>query len=315
MANQRTFLAQGLVCNGIALGGTSRISFSPRFKGILRSRADGQIGSEDVNRVGLGIDVSIETDDVTKVNAALDATPGNTTFSVKESGSANYHHYKITAASQHNAIVLTGMRVSFPKNDYARLTLSGRVRFANAAHVLADVLKIDSINTTPPSLTAPVRLYRGNSANFDVYPLDSPESIPLHLESADLSMDAVVIEDSSDADIGTTAVDIVGWNPLQVTLTHRDAKNSGAVPAGTVSAKLLGYTQGELQFQLLESRGGGNYVVAVQNLLWTGADQDEGEDYSLFKMSGEAGWRRMYDPYDVLTMNGDDKLFSIELPT
>jgi len=301
MANRRTFNAQALSCNGVALRGLSRLTFTARYRNVIRSRLDGAAGTQDVNRTGLSVDVSIETSDVTKVLDALAATPGNTTFHVKESGTADWHHYTVTG------IVLTGMRMTLNHTAHATMTLTGRVRFASGVSTLNNVLSVTSIDTTPPTLAYPVRLYRPHGLTFTPYGL--PTYGPVHVQSVELSMDAVVHDDFGDLDIGITAVDVPGFNPMQVTVNHRDALIPGTLPSGTIAAAMADEAHGLLNVTLKESTQDANYDLAVENLLWTGMTENESEGYSEFTLNGEAGWRKVDGT--TLNLNSDPKLFSI----
>lgn len=311
MANQRTYEVQGLVLNGVNIGGLAKISFSSRFKKIGAPQATGAFGAQHVNRRALGTDVTVECADVIKGPAALAAAVGNTTFSVKESGSPNYHHRTVPG------IVLHGLHIRIPKHDSASLTLLGRMRFPAGASVLADLLKITSINTMPPAATQPIWLYGPHGLSFDEYPVGTPIVTPLHVESIDLTLAFPVLDDSADADVGETAVDLLSPDTLKLNITHRDAKNSATLPAGTISAALLGMAEGNFQVSLFSAAGGAEYGLAIENLAWTGEDEEEsGPDYSIFRMSGEAAWKRASDGVDLnlytnIPHTGAANLFSI----
>ncbi len=302
MPNQRTFLAQGLSANGVAIGGLASIAFSAAYRNVVQSRSDGAIGSEDVDRAGLAVDVAVECTDITKVNALLAAAVGNTTFSGKESGAATWHNYTVPG------IVFHGMRINIPKGADATLSLSGKVRFPAAATELDGILALTAASGSAPTLTYPARLYRPQSASFD--PDGAATAIaPIHTESLSLALDAEVIEDFADNDIGHTAVDIVGWRPLQITLTHRDAK---AVSPSHITAQLLKAVRGVLT-ATLQGRGGAggtpaaNQVLTVNNVLWTGANHRDGGEYSEFSLNGSSGWKAGATAYQI---NSATKLFS-----
>lgn len=300
MANQRTFLAQGLSLNGVAVGGLASIGFSAAYRSVVESRSDGAIGAEDVDRAGLDVDVAIECTDVTKVNAILDATPGTTTWSGKESGAATWHNFTIGAASP---IVITGARLNFAKGADATLSLTGKIRFAASATELDGVIALTGASGAAPSLTYPARLYRPTTASFD--PDGAATAIaPLHIESLGLSLDAQVIQDFADADVGHTAVDIVGWGPLRTTMTHRDAK---AVAPSNINAQLLKAVRGVLTVMLLGRGGAANKTLTINNLLFSGASQRDQTEYSEFTLNGSSGWKNGATVYAI---NSGTKLFS-----
>jgi len=304
MANKRVFQAQALTVNTVAVGGLARISFDATYRDVIRSRPDGAFGVEDVDRTGLVIGVTIDCTDVVKINQLLASTPGDMTFYAKESGTATFHKYTIVSADAKT--VLTGGRLSFPKNADGTLSLSGRLAVTDGTKDLKDVLKVDDAEAAPV-LTYPVRLQRPHNASFDPDGAD-PAIAPIHLESVELSLDAVVIDDYADADVAVTAVDVVGWNPLRTTFSHKDASPSGVVPIGDISGKLMGAVRGVLTVLLLGRGGAANKTLTVNNLLFTGARPEFGDGYGTFGMSGESGWKNGATTY---AMNSGTKLFQI----
>lgn len=299
MANKRVFQAQALTVNGITVAGLSRISFDASYRDIIRSRPDGAVGVEDVDRTGLVINVTIECADVTKVNALLDAAPGTLLFYARESGAATYHKY----ATAGSTCVLHGMNMNFAKNSDATLTLRGRLAVTSGASDLKDVLKVDD-GEAAGTLVYPVRLQRPNSASYSVGPLT-----PLHLESMNLSLDAVVIDDYADADIAVTACDVVGWNPLRTSLVHKDATmKTGTPPLEDITGQLMNAARGTLTVTLLGRGGAANKTLTISNLLFTGAQPDFGPEYGQFTLSGESGWK---NGATIYSMNSTNKLFSI----
>lgn len=296
MANRRIFQAQGLVTNGVAIGGMSTIGFNAAFRDVIQSTPDGAVGVEDVDRAGLRVGVSLQCTDVTKVNAILDAPVGNTTFSGKESGATTWHHYTVSQ------IVWTGMNLGLNKNGDATLRLDGVVRFPNSTDGLAQIIALTGGGPTPPTLAYPARLYRPFQASFT--PDGASAITPLHTESINLSLAANVLEDYADADVGHTAVDIAGWNALQVTHVYRDAL---AVSPSDVSAQILGGARGVLAVSLKGRGGAADQVLTINNVLWTGSDSNHQAGYTDFSMPGVAGWKNGATVYGL---NSGTRLFS-----
>ena len=303
MANQRTFLVQGLNLNGVALGGLATIRFTAAYRAVVVSTPDGAFGAEDVDRAGLAVGVQIVCADVTQARNALTAAVGDTTFSGKESGANTWHDYTVPG------IVLTGMNLSITKAADAQLTLDGVVRFPSGTADLDDILTVTGGGGAAPSLTYPVRLFRPFNAAFDAGYAGSPIS-PLHVESVQLALAAQVNEDFADADIGHTAVDIVGWQPLQVSLVHRDAQIPPGDPSH-ISSKLMGAARGKLTVQLKGRGGAADKTLTVENLLWTGLTQEDKADYTDFTLTGQSGWRRQAAPADVVYDLSTTPLFDI----
>lgn len=303
MANKRVFQVQAATVNGVAVAGLSRISFDASYRDVVRSRPDGAVGVEDVDRVGLVIGVTIECADVMKVNQLLNAAPGTMLFYAKESGAATYHKYT-TAGS---TLVLTGMDMNLQKNVDAALTLRGRLAVTSGSSDLKDVIKVDD-GEVAGTLVYPVRLQRPNNASYSVGPLT-----PLHLESMNLSLDAVVIDDYADADVAVTAVDVVGWNPLRTTLVHKDATmKSGTAPLEDITGQLMNAARGILTVTLLGRGGAANKTLTINNLLFTGAQPNFGPDYGQFTLSGESGWKNGAQLYTLDDVTGGKlRLFQI----
>lgn len=304
MANKRVFQVQGLVTNGQEVGGMASLNFDPVYGDVIESTPDGAGGVEDVDRASLGIGASLTCSDVSKMAVLLDSTPGDTTFWGRESGAATYKKYTIGSAD--GKIVWSGANLSIPKNADGSLTLNGRVRFADATKELADVLKLTAgSDGTGKVQTYPARNYRAYSASFD--PDGAGAAIaPLHVESLALALSATVHKDSSDSDIGETAVDLGGWNTLEVTLVHRDAS---AVAPGDISGELMAAARGVLTVSLRGRGGAAAKILTVNNLLWTAAPVTHGPGYAEFTLTGKAGWRKTDGT--ELSLTGADKLFTI----
>jgi len=303
MANKRVFQAQALTVNGVAVAGLSRISIDASYRDIIRSRPDGAVGVEDVDRTGLVFNVTIECTDVTKVNELLASTPGTLMFYARESGAATYHKYT-TAGS---ICVLHGADLRFAKNADAVMTLRGRLAVTSGTSDLKDIFVVDDAEAAG-TLVYPVRLQRPNTASYD--PDGAAAAIaPLHLESLDMSIDAVVIDDYADADIAVTACDVVGWNPLRTSLVHKDASmQSGTAPQRDITGEIMNAARGVLTVVLLGRGGAANKTLTINNLLFNSARPDFGAEYATFTLAGESGWKNGATVYQ---MNSATKLFSI----
>jgi hypothetical protein len=302
MANRRVFQAQALTANGIAVAGLSRISFDAGYHDMIRSRPDGAAGVEDVDRSGLVIGVTIECTDVTKVNQLLAATPGGVQFYARESGAITYHKYATLAS----ICVLTGMNLRLAKNADAVLVLRGWLAVTSGSSDLKDVLRVDD-GENAGTLVYPVRLQRPNSADYD--PGGGDTISPIHMESLEMSLEAQVIYDYADADVAVTAVDRVGWNPLQTTFTHKDATmQTGTPPQPDITAALMNAARGTLAVQLLGRGGAAGKTLTIRNLLFSRAQPDFGPEYGMFTLSGESAWRNEATVYQV---NTGTKLFEI----
>lgn len=296
MANNRVFLAQGLSTNGQAVGGMASLGFDAAYSDILRSSGDGAVGVEDVDRAGLGVNVSLECTDVMLINAILAANVSNTTFSGKESGNTKWQNATVPG------IVYHGADVNLGKAADGTLSMRGAVRFADGTKKLADVIQILGGQSSAPSQTYPARLYRPHGAAFNPGVVINPE----HLESVRLSLSANLLQDYSDEDVGMTAVDVIDWGDLAVTLVHKDASQ---VAGSDRSTQLMEAARGVLTVSLLGRGGAAGKTLTVNNLLWTNVSQQRAREYWVFTMTGAASWRK--PDSTAYTLNESPKLFSI----
>jgi hypothetical protein len=236
---------------------------------------------------------------VAKINAILDAAPGATTFSGKESGTSTYQDRAVSG------IVLNRASLDLSRDADGTLQLDGVVRAADPSDTLATIIGVTGAQTPGPALTYPARLYRPHAASFD--PVGVPAAIaPLHTQSVRLSLDAPVFEDFADDDVSLAAVDRGEWGAPTVSLTHRDAT---PVAPGDKQAALLDAVRGVLTVELKGRAGAADKLLTINNLLWSGGDENHQREYTDFTLNGLCGWRET-GPI-IYTLNGAPKLFSI----
>ncbi len=293
MANKRAFLAQGLVTNGVSVGGLANLDFDASYVDVIESPPNSAFGVEDVDRGGLKIGASMSCTDITKANAILNSTPGTTTFSGRESGLATYKDY-VT-----QAIVWSGMDMTLAKNADGQLNCNGTLRFAANTTALANAIAVTPTQTAP-TFVAPVRLYRPNSASFN----PGVAIAPGHVQSVRLALAGNLEEDYGDDDIGHTAVDLKSWGSLKTTLVFRDASDAAT---SDVASQLMAAAKGVLTVTLLGRGGAASQTLTVNNLLWTNVKKTQGEGYFEYTMSGVSGWKNGVTLYDMSA----SKLFSI----
>lgn len=305
MANKRVFQVQALTVNGVTVAGLSRLSIEAGYRDIIRSRPDGAVGVEDVDRSGLVFSLTIECNDVMKVNQLLASTPGTLLFYGKESGAATYHKYTTTAS----ICVVHGADLRFAKNADATLTVRARLAVTSGTSDLKDIFLVDDAEVAG-TLVYPVRLQRPHNAVYDPGAAGGGDTIaPIHLESLDMSIDANLIDDYADADIAVTACDVAGWNPLRTSFVHKDASMVGTpAPKPDITSMLMNAARGSLTVTLLGRGGGANRTLLINNLLLTNARPDFSAEYAQFNLSGESGWKNGATLYE---MNSGTKLFSI----
>jgi len=297
MANNRVFLAQGLTTNGIAVGGLAEISVDAGYQNIIRSSPDGAVGTEDVDRAGLAVDVSLSGTDVTKGNAILAAAVGDTEFYGKESGAATWQKRTMPGVLWHS------LDLDLPQTADGSMSLRGAIRFAEGTTTLAQVIAATGEQTQQPVITYPARLFRPHNAIFD----PGSEIPPKNLVSVRLALAVEqLLQDFGDDDLGMTAVDITGWNDLQVTLVHKDASEINGRDRAT---QLIEAGRGILTVTLMGRGGAANKTLTINNLQWTRGSGRKAKDYWEFTMTGSASWRK--PDGTGYTLNSTDKLFAI----
>ncbi len=276
-----------MTASPIAVGGVQEVGYAPTYRDVIQSTSDGAIGVEDVDRAGLRVATRLRTTDVEKVVALLSAIEADLQFSGVKS--------PVTSATKtlHHVVMkrnlFTGFSMSISKAQDAVANLDGSLRgdpAASPADTLKTLVTITE-NTTAPTSTYPLRVYRPNGAVFD----PGTDISPKHLQSIDLSMSAEVEEDYGDTDVCMVARDIVGWGALQVSMTFRDQTLASGE---NMCSQLLGADRGTLFVPLLGRAGGANPNLSINNLLWTGAPTvTKGRGYWEFTVSGSCGWRNI----------------------
>lgn len=302
MANRRIFQLQRLTSNGVVIGGAGRLSVELGYRDVIRSRGDGAGGVEDVDRAGLRGTVTLETTDITKLVALMNAVVGDTVFSARESGAATYRNYTMPG------IVWTGASLRLPKAEDASMTLTGVIRFSDSTHKMANVIAVAGAAVSPTNAHhAPARTYRPHTASFD--PNGAAAAIaPLHTQDLSLDLAFRVLEDYADTDVGHTAVDRAEPEPVRVTITHRDA--NPAAPSH-LAAALADAVAGVLTVTLLGRGGIASKTLTVRNLLWLTMGEQHGQDYTDYSHGGEAAWLLRGSPDTVYTLGGATPLFDI----
>ena len=250
MANRRVFQAQGLTTNAVAVGGLADVAADAGYTDVIRSTPDGAIGTEDVDRAGLNVDVSMNCTDVSKGNAILAAAVGDTLFYGRESGAATWQKRTLVGVVWH------GLDMDLAKVTDGRMSLRGALRFASGTTTLGQVIVATGEQTQAPTITYPARVFRPNTAIFN----PGTEIPAKNLVSVRLSLSGNLLQDYGDDDLGMTAVDIAGWNDLQVTLVHRDASEANGEDR---AVQLLKAGRGVLTVTLLGRGGAANKTLTI----------------------------------------------------
>jgi hypothetical protein len=297
MANNRTFLVQGLKINAVDVAGLASLGFSGKFSSI-KGRSDGALGVEELSRAGLSVDFNASCADVIAVNAILAATKADTIFYSKESGLATYRKYTLPSATAW--LVLNSMNLSLSSSADGQLSVGGKVSFLDGTKTLADALTSLAAQVAP-TLVHPVRLGYPNAVTFN----PGTAIAPKHTSAVSLSLSGDLVEGFGDNDL-SEVVDFAGWGTLGVSWTFKDA----SVSAGShLAAALLGSTYGVLTAPVVALGGQTDKTLTVNNILWTGSQQQEKKDHTEFTMTGEASWRKTTGDV-VYAMNSGTKLFS-----
>jgi len=270
MANERTFHAQKMTTNSVAIGGLSTFGLTVNHGTTQRSSGQGYAGIPAVDKVRQQIAAQLATTDVAKINSLLGSTPGDTVFYEKNSGDANYT--KRLLATADGSIVWLGASIDFRTDEDAVLTLDGEVQFAGAAKTVSDVFEVDStVDSTAydaVAITVPTRQYRPKNASFDPGEAAGGDEIAMEkVVSARVSLRAAHVgRESLEDDVGVSVIDIMQWGDPQIVVTVRHAFE--VATDTSLGAKLIDAGIGTFTMDMM-TRGGADVTLTCNGIQWT----------------------------------------------
>lgn len=300
-ANARIYLLHAVTSNGVTLGGASTLGISSRFKNIVRSSPDGAIGVEEIDRAGLVVTGRLGCTDVTKINELLAAAVAATTFYGRESAAAT--DAKMTLGN--SGILWSGFNFTAGEAEDANVTFDGQVRFGDNEQDLDDVVKTEKAQIAEAT-TYPTRLWRPGTLKFDPDAVEPSDIEPYPIRQITMSMAAELIDDVLEDEIGTVAVDLVGWGPLRINVIFRDASEAAANYDKGVA--LIKEGIGTLTATLLGRGGADDKVLTARGIKWQDYDSAHGKGYTDYTVVGEAQWKNGETTYGLDT---GTKLFEI----
>ena len=307
--NERRFLLHAVTSNGITLGGTSALGVTSQFKHIVRSALDGAVGVEDIERAGLMVLATLATYDVTKINALLAAAVGESAFYGRESGAITDSKYTLGATGPPiSGIVWHGFNFSASESADATATFNGQMRFGDDTIDLEDVIKTLAAQTREDPIY-PARVWRPGSLKFDPDEGGATDIEPYPMLAVTMAAAVEKLDDVLEDEIGTVAVDLLGWGDLAVTAKFRDGSEQAAnYDKGTAMMK---EGIGTLTSTLKGRGGAADQVLTINGLKWLTSQQQHGKGYTDYTMTGAAQWKNGETAYK---MNEATKLFEIAAP-
>lgn len=289
MANTRTFAVERLTYGATSIGGLQSFGFAPTFAVALQSTGDGAVGVEDFDVAGLGAAVNLVSTDIDHAPALMAYEGGAVIVGARLSGDSGNKRTQTLAG-----IVGNSFGLSVPRDADATLSYGARVRFATGAEVLAALktayVPADAVAGAPYDAIVkaqefPTRLFRPNTA---VFTPEGGSALPVpHFQSLNLNASRQVLEDSSDTDVGQTAVDGVDWSGIGVSLTFM------ASTIGTASIEamdLIDAIQGILTVDLTGRSGGAAdaKTLTVRGLKFQAYTEAQSRGYTIYTVTGVA---------------------------
>lgn len=293
MANLRIFKVQSLTTNAVAVGGVGLLGVELTPMLDVASAIEGAVSGPEVHDYGAWAgNVRYEGSDAAKLIALLTSTPGSSIFQGVQSGVTGAAAWaKYTLATT----IWTGGSLTIAHDAIARLSMQGMLKFAAEATNLESVVALLKAQTILAN-TQPDRYYRLDNANFTDYTIPVPVSVDIaQPRSLTFGIAAQVLRDFGDADIGETAIDIVGWQQPTVSFTFRDSGPSTA-PAGTDRAiELIRTGAGVLTADAVGIGGVANGTITINNLKFGNYSTSQGEGFTDYTVTGKCAWFRYVD--------------------
>lgn len=289
MAQDRIFQIRGMKIGGTAVGGLQDFSFAPGFANTVLSTPDGALGVEEIDGSALQMVIAVTATDFKDVMALLATVSGELTLEVGESGAVTTQTKTLAGIAWHT------LAMNFPRHADASWVLTGEVQFSLAEAVLGtiwDTAYVVAGGVTKAGAgfpqTFPQRVYRPNTMTFD--PTGGGAAFPVnHLVSVNATLAARVLRDEADADAGISAIDIVDWQPVQYTITIRDASIAAA---RNMAAKLFLETDGKLAFNLKgRSSGADDELTFTGNgVKFMGYGEAISNEYANYTLNAQGLW-------------------------
>jgi len=301
MANTRNLQVFAVTTNSVTVGGIATLSLIPSATFTETDPHGDAGGVECVDVESYAVAAALMCKDITKVNAILAGTVGNTVYSMRQSASAT----KWTTCTV-TGILWNGATIVLPAKGEGTLSLTGVKRFADGEDI-SDLVVVDDTIVVEPTAIVPDRYYRPYTVQFTP---DGGAAIDLkHVEDITLSLTAPPMASMNDVDGVPEAVDLVGWRALDVSITFEDgAESSDKDIAQDVAVAGDGILTASLRALGADAAGS----LTVRNLKLVEPPHEHGAGYSRVRLVGKASWRGW--PGDVDTtykMNAVTKLFEI----
>lgn len=281
MPNNRIYSeVDGLVANGVAVGGVTAITTEQGYVDNIDSENDGTDGPSDVDQAGQQVAGSVETTDVLQGIPLLLSTPTTAVFFGKESGAATWG--KTTLANP----VFHALRFAAQRGQYASIGVDFQCRFAAAADTFDDV-EVFLRAQTVPTLTHPGRLWRPGSATHG----SDPGLTAVHVQGITFTLAGRLLVDFDGDDLGTTVVDVAGYGAGAVELTIRDLAQQTGPPTHEIATALMNNGVQDLVIGLKGVGDTADKTLTLRNCTFNQSRKSTGRDFTGRTISGRLQWR------------------------
>ncbi len=289
MSNKRVYdEVQGLVMNGVSVGGVTSIEVEEGYSSEQKSEFDGAQGPTALENAGAFVKATVRTTDITKAIALLISTPGTAEWFAAESGLATFSKASLVAPVFHKL----DMRFN---RENAVATLEARCRFPASN---ADIENVHALLAaqTAPTRTHPNRLHKVLAADHGLQGV-------LHIEDLSVSVAGRLLTDWGDEDIGETAVDVAGFGDVSVNATFKDSSQISSGPGYDLRTALIKNGVKDLVVELGGVAEVADAVMTLRNCKWRGGVRSGAEGYSRLTMRGELQYRDPATPFTIRTIN------------
>lgn len=293
MANQRVFDEVSLATfNGVSVGGITSINTTEDYLANINADLDFSAGPSERLLGGQQVKGQLRTSDVLTMIVLLNSTPAASLFFGKESGSANYQKTDLKNPRFFKAVFDADV------SSLATITADFQCIF-DPTDTFADIQQVTGgiIPSMIPAKVQPSRLWRPKTATFGALPLT-----PVHLQGLSFQIAARgggPLVDFGDGDIGTTVVDVPGWDVVTVTLTIRDSKETvEGVSTKDVATLMIEEGVGDLAVVLAGVGNVADKTLTLDNCSFHSRQKAGGPGWTGHTLNGVLQWRDPLTPFD-----------------
>lgn len=285
MAQERLHKLYAVTINGEAISGVANIATAIQGTRVP-TRPDGAFGAEFVPIVGRTLNVNISHQDVDTFEALMIATPGTIIGHLTLTSD-------VTALGKYTiggtgAYIIANVGLRFPYEVPCEMTMGGAFQFGSGQSIDDMVVLDETVAAAGVPVTQAARYFRVNTVQFDPTGAGAIYTVN-HVREISINITAVVIEDLSDAAAGPEAMNVIAWNPPEVSMVFADGSEELA-SARDMAQKLIGDGEGVLT-AVLTGMGVADKTLTINNLRFDGGAKTFDQNYAAYTASGICPWR------------------------